>query len=412
MRTGLYGTLLAVASISLAQPAAADVVSDWNETAIAYVHARNLTNPPAERAIAMMHVAMFDAVNSIDRRYRPYLVQAPAARNASREAAAAAAAGAVLSGLDPQSRAGVPATLAAYLARIPDGPNKAAGVSLGEAVGARILAARAGDGADAPDAYRVRTAAAGVYAPTPPTVAPQWPGVRPFAMTSGAQFRPPPPPALDSAQWATDYNEIREFGARDSARRSARQTEDARFWIATSGAVYYPLVRAVAASERFDVLDTARLYALVAVARADAFIAVFDAKYHYEFWRPVTAIRNGDIDGNPATERDADWQPIDATPMHPEYACAHCIVAASTASVLEAVLGTADIREVAITSPATPGVTHRWTNLHAFVTEVSEARIWAGFHYRFSTVAGVDMGRRIGAHVVANFMQPVGRRRR
>src|SRR5262245_52088912 len=168
-----------IASIGLAQPAAADVVTDWNETAIAYVQARNLTNPPAERAIAMMHVAMFDAVNSIDRRYRPYLVQLPAARNSSREAAAAAAAGAVLSGLDPRSRETVQATLAAYLAQIPDSADKTAGAALGEAVGARILAARADDGSNAPDSYRVRTAP-GVYVPTPPTIAPQWPGVRPF----------------------------------------------------------------------------------------------------------------------------------------------------------------------------------------------------------------------------------------
>jgi hypothetical protein len=231
-------------------------------------------------------------------------------------------------------------------------------------------------------------------------------------MTSPRQFRPPPPPALESAQWARDYNEIREFGARDSTRRSARQTEDARFWLATTGDVYYPIVRQIAANRRLDLVDTARLYALAAMARADAFIAVFDAKYHYELWRPVTAIRNGDIDNNPATERDPDWRPIDATPMHPEYPCAHCIVAASMASVLEAELGTADIPEVAVASPATPSVTHRWTNLNVFVKEVSEARIWAGFHYRTSTEVGADMGRRIGAHVVANYLQPVRRRRR
>jgi hypothetical protein len=317
----------------------------------------------------------------------------------------------VLASLNPDRPADVQARLATYLAQIPDGPGKTAAISLGEAVGSRILAARADDGSNAPDTYRPR-AAPGRYVPTPPTVAPQWPGVRPFAMTSPRQFRPPPPPALESAQWARDYNEIREFGARDSTRRSARQTEDARFWLATTGDVYYPIVRQIAANRRLDLVDTARLYALAAMARADAFIAVFDAKYHYELWRPVTAIRNGDIDNNPATERDPDWRPIDATPMHPEYPCAHCIVAASMASVLEAELGTADIPEVAVASPATPSVTHRWTNLNVFVKEVSEARIWAGFHYRTSTEVGADMGRRIGAHVVANYLQPVRRRRR
>ena len=134
---------------------------------------------------------------------------------------------------------------------------------------------------------------------------------------------------------------------------------------------------------------------------------MFDAKYHYNFWRPLTAIRNGDIDGNPATDRDAAWQPIDATPMHPEYPCAHCIASASLAGVVEAVLGTAEIPEVSITSPTAPGVVHRWTNVRAFSDEVSQARIFAGFHYRFSTKVAQDMGYKIGQHVVKNFMQPI-----
>jgi hypothetical protein len=134
---------------------------------------------------------------------------------------------------------------------------------------------------------------------------------------------------------------------------------------------------------------------------------VFDAKYDYEFWRPVTAIRNGDIDGNDSTERDAAWQPLGPTPMHPEYPCAHCIVSASTAGVVMALFGSADVPEFSITSPTAPGVTHRWTNVQAFVDEVSEARIWAGFHWRFSTEVGRDMGYRIGEYVAKNVMQPV-----
>jgi hypothetical protein len=162
----------------------------------------------------------------------------------------------------------------------------------------------------------------------------------------------------------------------------------------------------VVAAKKLDLGDSARVFALVAVARADALIAVFDAKYHYNFWRPITAIRNGDIDDNPATERDAAWQPIDETPMHPEYPCAHCILAASTAGVLEAVFGTSEIAAVTVTSPTAPGVTHRWTDLHAFVAEVSEARISAGFHYRFSTKVGKEMGVKIGEYMVQNVMQP------
>src|SRR5262249_30459566 len=138
----------------------------------------------------------------------------------------------------------------------------------------------------------------------------------------------------------------------------------------------------------------------------EALIAVFDAKYHYNFWRPITAIRNGDVDDNPATDREATWQPIDNTPMHPEYPCAHCILSGSVAGVVKAVLGTAEIPEVAVTSVAAPGVTHRWTNMETFTDEVANARIWAGFHYRFSTRVGTEMGLQIGEYVVKNVMQP------
>jgi hypothetical protein len=156
-----------------------------------------------------------------------------------------------------------------------------------------------------------------------------------------------------------------------------------------------------------SVVDSARLMALVAIGLNDAAIAVFDAKYHYNFWRPITAIRNGDIDGNPATDREATWQPIANTPMHPEYPCAHCLASGAIAGVVKAVLGTADIPEVATTSPTAPGVTHRWTNMDAFADEIANARIWAGLHYRFSARVGTDMGFQIGEYVVKNVMQPV-----
>jgi hypothetical protein len=155
------------------------------------------------------------------------------------------------------------------------------------------------------------------------------------------------------------------------------------------------------------VVEGARFMALAAIAINDALIAVLDAKYHYNFWRPVTAIRNGDIDGNPATDREAAWQPIADTPMHPEYPCAHCILSGSVAGVVKAALGTVDIPEIAITSPTAPSVTHRWTNMTAFTDEVANARIWAGFHYRFSTRVGTDMGLKIGESVVKSVMQPV-----
>ena len=323
----------------------------------------------------MTHAAMFDAVNSIEHKYRPYLTQLPASATASKKAAAASAAATVLAGANPGAQTELKAVLTAYLAAVPDGAAKAEGIKLGEAVAVRMLAARANDGAVAPDIYRPRTSP-GVYVPTVTPLAAQWPGVKPFALTSASQFRPVPPIDLKSAEWAANYNEIKEFGGRTSTQRSARQTEDARFWLAIDGRIYYPVVRSLVIEKKINLIDCARLFALTAVARADGLIAVFDAKYHYEFWRPVTAIRNGDIDGNPATERDAAWQPFDATPMHPEYPCAHCVESAALAGVVQTVFGTADVPQVSNTSPTAPGVIDHWTNVHAFADEVAQARIW------------------------------------
>jgi hypothetical protein len=398
--------LLAAALIGAAQPACADVITEWNDRAVALTVSHNILPPPAERIIAMTQLAMFDAVNSIDRKYRPYLVQLPTTAGTSREAAAAAAAGTVLAGVSPQYQGEMKAALAAYLAGIPDSAAKREGIVLGETIAGKILAARANDGANAPDTYRPRTTP-GVYVATTPIATPQYANVKPFALTSPSQFRPKPPIALTSAEWAANYNEIKDYGGFDSTKRSARQTEDARFWLATDGRVYYPVIRKIAEAKELTVIDCARLYALTAMARADAFIGVFDAKYHYQFWRPVTAIRNGDIDGNAATERDAAWQPIGPTPMHPEYPCAHCIASASLAGVVRTVFGADAIPEVTITSPTGGGATHRWTSLRTFTDEVAQARIWAGFHWRFSTKVGRDMGDKIGEYVVKNFLQPV-----
>ncbi len=406
MTTSFRTMLVAGALIVPAPSAFADVITDWNEKASALVTALQAQPQVAERVMAMVHVAMFDAVNSIDRRYRPYLIQLPATPATSREAAATAAAGTVLKGLHPQKEAELKAAVTAYLGTIPDGDAKTSGVKLGEAVAAKILEGRAKDGADAPDSYRPKTRP-GQYVTTAMTVGATWPKVTPFALKEPTQFRPVPPIALESEQWAADYNEIKSLGARNSPTRSPRQTEDARFWLAAGPVIYYPVVRQLALAKTQNVIDSARLLALTAVARADAMMAIFEAKYHYDFWRPVTAIRNGDADGNPATELDPTWQPIADTPMHPEYPCAHCILSASIASVAETLFGTADVPEIVLTSPTAPGVTHRYTNMRAFADEVAQARIWAGFHYRFSIRVGQDMGNKIGAYVVNNVMQPV-----
>src|SRR5258708_3643902 len=260
---------------------------------------------------------------------------------------------------------------------------------------AKVLEARANDGANAPDAYRPRTTA-GVYVPTPITVGSTWPAMTPFALTKPSQFRPPPPIPLASPEWAADYNELKDYGGKTSAKRSAQQTETARFWLMVGAPAYHPIPRQLVVAKQMSIIDSARFMALFAVALTDSYIAVFDAKYHYEFWRPITAIRNGDIDGNPATELEATWQPIDNTPLHPEYPCAHCINSGAAVAVIESVLGSVDIPEVALTSLTAPGVAHRRTSLKAFTEEVANARLWAGFPYRFPTRAGALLAPLVG----------------
>ena len=405
--TGLIGGWLAVGA---AAPACANVITDWDDKAIiAVTPMSNLGNTSpymAQRMMGMVHAAMFDAVNSIERRYRPYLVQLPADPATSKEAAAAAAAAAVLTTIDEKTAGEMKAALTNYLAPLPEGAAKSDGIQLGEAVAAKILEARANDGSGAPDAYRPRTAP-GVYVPTAITISSMWPNMKPFVLDSPSQFRPRPPVSLESKEWAADYNEIKEFGGQSSAKRTAQQTEIARFWLVGPPVAYHPFVRKLAIAKRLDVIDSARLMALVSIGLTDAIITVLDAKYHYNFWRPITAIRNGDNDGNPATDIEATWQPLANTPMHPEYPCAHCIQSGSVAGVVKAVFGSTEIPEIAMTSPTAPGVTRRWTNMTALTEEIANARIWSGFHYRFSTRVGTEMGYQIGEYAVKNVMLPV-----
>ena len=391
--------------------ASANVITDWDEKGIAAVAPLAGVIPPyspyaAYRMMAIVHAAMFDAVNSIEPRYRPYLIQVPADTTTSKEAAAATAAATVLATIDSKTAADMKAALADYLSAIPDGPAKFEGVRLGEKVAATILEARANDGSDAPDDYRPRTSP-GVYVPTPITRAAMWGNVKPFAMANPSQFRPGPPISLESTEWTADFNEIKDYGRKDSSKRTSLQTETALFWLVSGPVAYHPFIRQLGSAKQMNVVDSARFMTLAAIAINDALIAVFDAKYHYNFWRPITAIRNGDMDGNANTDREATWQPIPDTPMHPEYPCAHCILSGAVAGVVKAVLGTEEIPEVAMTSPTAPGVTHRWTNMTAVTDEVANARIWAGFHYRSSTRTGTDMGRKIGEHAASSVMHPV-----
>jgi hypothetical protein len=379
----------------------ADVITDWDAKASA------VASPAAlgERELAIVDIAMFDAVNSISPKYRPYLVKEDGFSDASEEPAAASAAASALEHLHPQSAAEFKAALEDYVKGLPAShADLAKGMRLGELVAQRVFDSRAADGSTGVDSYRPRTPP-GVYVPTATMVAATWPTLRPLVLERPDQFRPGPPVALASQEWASDYNEVKTYGARNSTLRTPEQTETAKFWLMTGPQAYHPIVRQLILARHMKLVDSARFMAAFAAAMTDAYIAVFEAKYHYEFWRPITAIRNGDVDGNPATEIDPSWQPLDATPMHPEYPCAHCLLSGAAAAVIESYGGLRDVQEISLTSPTAPGITHRWSSLDAFTNEVANARVWAGFHYRSSGLVGTAMGREVGRYVAAKFAQ-------
>jgi hypothetical protein len=353
--------------------------------------------------VTIVDLAMFDAVNSIARQYTAYVVMEADVDHASAEAAAAAAAATALTKLHPERAAGFEAALEEYLKGLNADPAAVAkGRQVGERVALRVFDSRAHDGATGPDPYRPGTRP-GVYVPTAIMVCPTWPTLKPFVLERPDQFRPAPPVALASKEWAADYNEVKLLGSRDSAARTPEQTETAKFWLMTGPQAYHPIARQLVEARHLSLVDSAHFMAMYAVALTDAYIAVFDAKYRYDFWRPVTAIRNGDIDGNPDTERDATWQPLDATPMHPEYPCAHCILSGAAAALIESSGGLGGLTEFRLTSPTAPGVTHHWVDLESFAGEVANARVWAGFHYRSSARVGTAMGREVGRYVAAHF---------
>lgn len=381
--------LSAVAVAAAVSGARADVITDWNLKTADFVTEAKLGTPPAIRLMALVQTAAHGAVAS-------------APRGASVDAAVVAAHRTVLTKMLPAQLSSIDAAAQPALAAVPDGSAKAAGIAAGEKAAADVLARRLDDGASTPEAYRPH-AAPGVYVPTAPVAIPQWSQRKPWLMAGASHFRPAPPPALSSAQWAREYNEVKDFGGRAATRRGPEQTDVARFWDYSLPNIYYGVVRSVALQPGRDVAHNARLFAAVAQAMDDAMIGVFDAKYHYGFWRPVTAIRNGDTDGNDATARDAAWASLIDAPMHPEYPSGHSILAATVATVLKAEIGSGPMPVLATSSPTAKGATRRWNDLDEFVREVSNARIWGGIHFRAATQAGEAMGRRIGELAVQRF---------
>jgi hypothetical protein len=349
-----------------APPAHADAVTDWNVRSCEIVVASGLITQPASRVMAIAHTAAFHAANAIARRYPsergPRL---EGADGASVEAAIAAAHRTALVRLLPAQQPAIDEAYRTALNIVADGPAKEAGIAVGERAALAQLSARANDGATAPEAYRPYT-------------------------TPGRYV-----PAV--------LNEIKAVGSRHSTVRTAEQTDIARFWETTAPPIYHGVVRSVAEMPGRDIVRNARLFAAVTQGIDDAMIAVFDAKYHHGFWRPITAIRNGDIDGNDATQADASWLPLITTPAHPEYPCAHCIQAGVVGAILQAELGSGPQPVLSTASASASGAVRRWSSVAAFVREVGNARVYDGVHFRFSTEVGTDMGPRIGGLVVQRF---------
>jgi hypothetical protein len=408
MRKPHYPALV-LAMIAWPLAAAADLVADVHDLALRTARAAGAAGN-APYTLTIVDLAMFDAANAIERRYEPYRVQPAPPSGADPGAAALGAGCAALAGLHPSQQAAIAKACDGLAATLPAGAGTTGGRAFGEGVGAAQLAARQGDGLGAPNRYRPFTTA-GVYVPTTLPIGYDVASMRPFAMTSPSQFRPAPPPALASDAWARDFNEVKAIGARNSALRTPEQTATALFWASNGPQQYLDSVAALPPIAATGVADHARFFALLFMTISDAAIAHFDAKYAYGFWRPITAIRNGDLDGNDATVRDADWMPLIDTPLHPEYPCAHCNVGAAFATVLASFLGDGDLA-VPLTLKAAdlPGRTtaaRSWKRVSDFVPEIANARVWAGVHYRNSTEAGMAMGSAVGRWMIATQLRPL-----
>ena len=401
LKSAIVGLILTSTS-SLVQ---ADVITDWNKTAMDVMKTVNVAGNPWTRSMALVNVSMSDAVNSVQNRYTRYTTELPIDPNASAEAAAAGAAREILMRQYPGQKAKIDAAFAETMKDIPDSPARVAGIALGEKVAAAVFAERQSDATNIPDTYRP-IATPGVWVPTTPPLFPQYATAKPWGMDSASQFRPGPPPALNTALYARDYNETKDMGGAKSTKRTDAQSDAVRFWTqANLGPAWFQAAAQVSDRKGLSVADKARVFALMPMALANCFIVDWDAKFTYNFWRPITAIRNGDQDGNDATERDAGWQPLNATPMHPEYPSQAGINAGAASGVLEAVFGKGPEGFVA-TDIMDARLSRQFASFAQMDLEHKEVRIWGGIHFRNSLEVGDAMGKKIAEHLVANYMKP------
>jgi PAP2 superfamily protein len=406
----LLRAVLAACVLTGFTPVRADVVTEWNEimeqTALATTPEEPLLRA---RTASITQVAVFEAVNSIVGDYQPYDVGVEAPEAASADAAAIAAAHRVLSKLHPQRTAQLDAAREQSLATIPNGAARADGIAVGIAAADAIIALRATDGVDVPVSYTPGSEP-GEYRPTPPDHSPAFrPGlgqVATFVIRNGRQFRSAPPPGLHSKQYAQDFDEVKRVGEAGSTQRPPDRTRVARFYeIADADSIYYPAARQVIATRSRTLSENARLFAVLSMAIWDSAIACFETKYHFNLWRPVTAIREAQSDGNRRTEPDADWLSAVFTPPFPTYPSGHASFGAAARAVLEDEFGR-DGHTITLTHPAVPDIVLRYTTFKQITDDVDDARIYGGVHYRFDQVAGALQGKSVGEYVLRHALRP------
>ena len=405
-----------LASLVAQTPTRGDVVTDWDQIMVSSLVEADPSPIVAIRAAAIVQTAVYDAVNGIERRYAPYHVQPAAPPGASVRAAAIAAAHETLISLFPSQQQTLDAAMLASLAGITvdadfqGSQSIARGLAWGKSVADDIISWRNTDGFVPAPAPFLGGTAPGEWRPTPPAflpgAGPQFAYMTPWAMTSPAQFHPDAPPALTSDTYTRDFEEVRSSGSINSPLRTPDQTLFAQFWQSDSPAGFWNRAAVAVGAERNTTLsENARLLALLNIAMADAVIACWEAKYSYVFWRPITAIRLADTDGNPATEPDPAWTPLLITPNFPEYPAGHATSSGAATAVLAAFYG--DDTCFSLQSPTMPGVTRYYSSFSRASDEVDDARVFGGIHFRNSCEVGQRMGRELAAYILANFLQPV-----
>jgi hypothetical protein len=403
--------LAAVASFAIDSAAASgDVVHDWNTQALRVPSA---VGPPQARTLAIMHVAMHDAINSVTGQYRTYGPKVSAPFGASPEAAGAAAAHRVLVSILPAMMISEYDTaLAASLAAIPE-PGQSLGVAVGVEAADYILALRSNDGMSAPAQYTPGSGP-GAWVPTPPAFAmallPGFGRVLPFALHSGDQFRPGGPPALSSDQWSADLNEVQAVGAANSealGQRTPEQSATARFWLGNMIPIMQQIARQISQDHPTSLSANARFLALLSIAGMDAYIAAWDAKFTYNFWRPITAIRRADTDDNPDTVADPFWEPLGVTPPFPDYVSGHTAYTRACVHVLEEVFGRGPVR-FTVTNPNVPAPerSRTYAGFRQLSAEMIEARILAGIHFRTADRDGDRLGRQVAQFAITHVLRP------